>query len=72
MRADGIQNIDFGLYKDFLFRKTQRVQFRSELFNAMNHASFGVPASVPNAAGAGRVTSASAPRTIQLALKYYF
>lgn len=72
MRADGTQNIDFGLYKDFLFREKQRLQFRSELFNSMNHPSFGVPSSVPNAAGAGRVTSASTARQIQLALKYYF
>lgn len=72
LRADGIQNLDFGLYKDFLFRESHRLQVRSELFNSMNHPSFGIPAAVANAAGAGTITSASAARTIQLALKYYF
>jgi hypothetical protein len=73
MRADGTHNLDLGIYKDFLTRETQRLQFRAEFFNALNHANFGVPYNYVNVTSlAGVVTTAGPARTIQFALKYYF
>lgn len=73
MRADGMQNIDLGLYKDFAIRESYRLQFRGEFFNALNHPVFAVPDNYVNdGASSGVVYGASDPRIIQLALKFYF
>jgi hypothetical protein len=73
-RAPGYRNIDLVLSKRFDVGATRYLEFRVEAFNLTNTPSFGPPArdiSVPNTFG--RVTSAiSAPRVIELALKFYF
>lgn len=43
--APGIWNMDLGIYKNFRLTETFNVQFRGELFNAMNHANFFVQGS---------------------------
>lgn len=72
LRADGVQNLDLGIHKNVAVGERQRLQVRVEMFNALNHPNFGVPARVVNANGAGVVTSAGPARIIQLAVKYYF
>ncbi len=73
MRADSMENIDLGLYKDFAIREAYRIQFRAEFFNALNHPVFAVPDNYVNdGASAGVVYAASDPRIIQLALKFSF
>jgi hypothetical protein len=65
--------------KNFRITESQRVEFRSEFFNAFNHPQFDDPNvySLTNPQ-AGKVTSASdygytqTERIIQFALKYYF
>jgi hypothetical protein len=48
--------------------------FRTEFFNAFNHAQFNNPVSVADSAATfGQITSLSVnPRLIQFALKYVF
>lgn len=39
----GLQNWDISILKDFRFRERMRLQFRTELFNAMNNVNFNNP-----------------------------
>lgn len=68
----GLRNLDFSLAKAFAITETKRLQLRFESFNFTNTPAFGQPASVINAVGAGTITTAGAPRDIQLALKFLF
>jgi hypothetical protein len=55
-------------------REDATLQFRTEFFNAFNHAQFNVPVSVDVSSSTfGQITSTSVnPRLIQFALKYSF
>jgi hypothetical protein len=72
LREDSYKTLDFSLFKNFRFG-THRLQFRAEVFNLTNTASFNAPNSAIDTTAGGRVTStASAPRQMQFALKYDF
>lgn len=43
LRADGIGNIDFGIFKNTKITETHRIQFRCEMYNATNTRNFGIP-----------------------------
>jgi hypothetical protein len=67
------------LLKNFRVTEAQRLEFRTEFFNAFNHPQFDDPNVYPgNNAQAGKITSASdygyaqTERIIQFGLKYYF
>jgi len=49
LRADGIENLDFGLIKNTRITETIRFQIRADMFNILNHRNFGVPNSAINA-----------------------
>ncbi len=69
----GVNNLDFGLFKNLQVGETKALQFRWELFNAFNHANFGFPAATVNVpATAGRISGASAGRQMQFGLKFAF
>jgi hypothetical protein len=73
-RAPGYTNLDLVLGKRFAAGGPRYAEFRVEAFNVLNHPSFGPPArdiSVPNTFGVIRNTI-SAPRVVELALKFYF
>jgi len=65
---------DMALQKHLVFEGRWKVEFRADLFNALNHANFGVPDSTyADGAGLfGAITTAGSPRDIQLALKLNF
>lgn len=54
-------------------REDARLEFRAELFNALNHAQFSNPGTGVGTAGFGVINTTSvAPRIMQFALKYIF
>jgi Carboxypeptidase regulatory-like domain len=43
LRADGINNIDFGILKNTRIGETQKIQIRADFYNATNSRDFGIP-----------------------------
>jgi hypothetical protein len=74
MHAPGISTADMSASKNWQFEGRYRLQFRWEAFNALNHASYGVPVNTASKGGAGAITSSGAipSRVMQGALKLYF
>jgi hypothetical protein len=70
---DIVRTVDFSVFKQFQVSEQSRLQFRFEAFNLPNTPSFSAPTSDILSTTAGRVNSTStAPRQMQVALKYYF
>lgn len=64
--------LDLALSKSLIFSERQRLQFRAELFNALNRTNFsGIQTDVLSSAF-GRVTSTEAGRVTQLSVRYEF
>jgi hypothetical protein len=75
LRAPGINNFDFALFKRTVFAERYGFEFRTEFFNLFNHPQFGVPATGAGAAGFGQITNTdpdSNPRLIQFGLRFSF
>ena len=81
----GLVNVDFGILKTTKIREGTTLQFRAELFNALNHTNLTYPASaifsgtatptgtLTRTSTAGQITTYAAPsREIQLGLKLIF
>ena len=70
----GRWNVDMGLSRSFRLG-SQQMQFRWEIFNVFNTMTPNNPVSALNSSDFGRVTSlaaGTAPRIMQLAVKYLF
>jgi hypothetical protein len=80
LRADGVNNFDFAVFKKFLFGVDGRtgLESRVEFFNLFNRTQFGPPNTTcctANNANFGVVTSTAPgtnPRLVQFALKLFF
>ena len=75
IRSPGGWGIDMGISKYFRWGQdsARRIQFRTEMFNALNHTNWGLPGTSVDAPGAmGVITSAGPNRVIQLALRFEF
>jgi Carboxypeptidase regulatory-like domain len=73
LRGPDLINFDFVLQKDFKIREAQRLQFRAEFFNILNHPNFGLPGVYVDAPGGAAITNtATDNRQIEFALKYTF
>jgi hypothetical protein len=72
MRGPGYSNFDFSIAKNFVVGENRSFQFRTELFNAFNHANFGPPDIRREAVTFGRISTAASARVIQFGLKFYF
>lgn len=51
LRADGINNMDFGIVKNTNIGETQRLQIRADFFDVTNTRDFGTPQSVVTNSG---------------------
>ena len=72
LRGPGLVDVDVNVTKMFPITERQRLQFRSEFFDLLNHTNLGVPR-VNLGAGFGQIVSTSTEaRVIQFALKYLF
>jgi hypothetical protein len=65
-------NWDGGLTREFPIKERNRLLFRAEYFNLLNHTNLGDPTLSETSASFGRITSDSAPRIAQLSLKLLF
>jgi hypothetical protein len=73
LRADGINNWDISLSKNFRFLERARAQFRAEFFNAFNRVQFSAPNTSVAAQNFGQVTGQrNRARNIQFALRINF
>jgi len=84
----GFHRLDFSIFKDFPIKERFRLQFRSEIFNILNHPNFNAPGFGGNGvvaiSGAADFKNSNFgfigstrdapndPRQIQFALKFYY
>jgi hypothetical protein len=74
VRADGINNFDLSLFKNFRLNERFRLQFRFESYNALNHVQFDNPNTTPSNTAFGTITAENGhgQRQITTALKLIF
>ena len=73
IRSDGIENVDFSVFKEFPFGEQRRAEFRGEFFNFLNTPQFAAPGTTVGTGSFGVVSAmANSPRVAQLALKLRF
>jgi hypothetical protein len=72
--APGLQNWNLALIKAFPVYRENRVEFRAEAYNWINHPNLASPNYTPNTSTFGEVTgkTTSNPRTLQVGLRYSF
>jgi hypothetical protein len=72
-RGPRLTRLDLSVFKIFALSEQLRLQFRAEMFNALNSPMFGLPNGAFGTANFGVITSqANQPRQVQLALRIYF
>lgn len=72
LRGPSAFTYDAAIHKQFNVTERQRIQFRLEMFNALNHVTFANPNATRSAPTFGQILSGSGGRNLQLALKYAF
>ena len=68
----GLNNWDMAVLKSTSITESKSLQLRFEAFNVWNHAQFNNPSGYINGGTFGYVTSANAPRIMQVAAKFLF
>ncbi|HVF68748.1 MAG TPA: carboxypeptidase regulatory-like domain-containing protein [Pyrinomonadaceae bacterium] len=73
LRADGINNMDFGIVKNTSIGETQKLQIRADFFNVTNTRDFGTPQSViTNSGFLNQWGTDGGNRRIIVGLRYIF
>ena len=72
LRGPAYADFDCSMVKSFHIKETRQIEFRAEAFDLFNHANFGNPVAGLTSPLLGRITSASDPRILQLALRLSF
>ena len=71
LRTDGINNLDFSMFKDFQFREGMLLQFRAEFFNFFNTPRFGPPDTSYGSSDFGYIYDQSnRPRNGQIGIRF--
>jgi Carboxypeptidase regulatory-like domain/TonB dependent receptor len=72
-------NVDFSLLKNLQLKESMRLQMRAEVFDFLNHASFGQPGRVVGSQNFGRISNTRFPtgdsgssRQMQFVFKFLF
>jgi hypothetical protein len=68
----GFQSHNLGLLKDFFITERQKITFRAEAFNWVNHPNWDGANGDINSGNFGRITTKSSERQLQFALRYQF
>jgi outer membrane receptor protein involved in Fe transport len=68
----GAYNLDFALFKGFRFAERRELQYRWEMFNALNHANLGDPRANIGTVRPGQIDTTSGPRIMQMGLRFVF
>ncbi len=72
IQGDGRQSLDISLGKNFIIKEGHRLELRGEFYNLPNHVNMNNPNTNFSSSSFGTITSATAARQIQLALRYAF
>ena len=72
IEGDGRQSLDISLGKNFIIKEGHRLELRGEFYNLPNHVNMNNPNTNFSSSSFGTITSATAARQIQLALRYAF
>jgi outer membrane receptor protein involved in Fe transport len=72
IEGPGYSNWDFAALKDIPLTERDRLQFRAELFNFLNHTNLRLPESDIQSPNIGAIQQDVGPRVIQMALKFLF
>jgi hypothetical protein len=72
LTGPGLVGLDFTLHKDFSLGENKQLEFRTEVFNAINTPNFGNPDQGLQSPTFSRLLSAGAPREIQFVLMLKF
>jgi hypothetical protein len=72
-RGPRLNTMDLALLKSWKTRESQRIEFRLEAANALNHPVFSDPNTSYGSTSFGQITGTKVgPRNVQLGFKYYF
>jgi hypothetical protein len=69
LRAPGYVNQDLGIQKWFTLKERLRMQIAVQMFNAFNHANFGIPSATVGSPNMGLSSSTQGARQMQGVLK---
>jgi hypothetical protein len=72
VRGPAYRNVDVVFSRRVLTGGGTALEFRAEIFNALNTPAWGNPAGVLGTASFGTITTAGDPRVVQFALKLLF
>lgn len=72
LQGPGSFNLDFALFKAFRFGEARELQYRWEMFNALNHANLGDPRANIGAVRPGQIDTTSGARIMQMGLRFVF
>ncbi len=72
LEGPSVHVLDSALMKNFNVTENKYLQFRWELFNALNHVNLGAPGTTLGQPNTARILSSGDARQMQLALKFVF